>query len=129
MSDELVRKILDDAEYDTAREHSLRRFIASAFEARTRAYTWLVAIAIVLATGVAVWMAILFFGTQELRALILYATVFNTCMLTIAAVRLFLWQVLLRQGTFREIKRLELRIVELTKTLQAKEQQSHAQTR
>jgi hypothetical protein len=73
-------------------------------------------------------VAILFFRTQDVRDLILYATIFNTCMLTIAAVRLSLWQLLLRQDTFREIKRLELRIVELTKTLQAKEQ-SHEQPR
>ena len=66
-------------------------------------------------------MTFLFFQTHEMRSLIFYATVFNTCMVTIAAVRLFLWQMLLRQGTIREIKRLELRILELTKTLQAKD--------
>ena len=60
----------------------------------------------------------LYIQTQEVRSLILYATVFNTCIVTIAAVRLFLWQVLLRQGTIRELKRLELRILELTKTLE-----------
>ena len=129
MSDDVVKRILDETENDSPREDSLRRMIVSAFEARTRVYTGLVAISIVLALAVATWVAILFFQTQEVRSLILYATVFNTCIVTIAAVRLFLWQVLLRQGTFREIKRLELRIVELTKTLQAKEQQSHEQTR
>ena len=121
MSDDVVKRILDETEYDSPREDSLRRMIVSAFEARTRVYTGLVAITIVLALAVAAWVAILFFQTQEVRSLILYATVFNTCIVTIAAVRLFLWQVLLRQGTIREIKRLELRILELTKTLQAKE--------
>ena len=118
MSDDVVKRILDETEYDSPREDSLRRMIVSAFEARTRVYTGLVAITIVLALAVATWVAILFFQTQEVRSLILYATVFNTCIVTIAAVRLFLWQVLLRQGTIREIKRLELRILELTKTLE-----------
>ena len=95
--------------------------IVSAFEARTRVYTGLVAITIVLALAVAAWVAILFFQTQEVRSLILYATVFNTCIVTIAAVRLFLWQVSLRQGTIREIKRLELRILASTKTLHTQE--------
>ena len=47
--------------------------------------------------------------------MILYATLFNTCMLVIATMRLFLWQLLLRQGVMREIKRLELRLLELAK--------------
>ncbi len=90
--------------------------IASAFEARMRIYTLIVGIIIVAAMAAAVWLAILFFGTEEIRDMILYATLFNTCMLAIASVRLFLWQLLLRQGVMREIKRLELRLVELAKS-------------
>jgi Family of unknown function (DUF6768) len=116
MSDEIVRRILDELEHDSAREDSLRRMIASAFEARTRVYTLIVGIIVVAAMAAAVWVAILFFQTEAVRDMILYATLFNTCMLAIASVRLFLWQLLLRQGVMREIKRLELRLVELTKT-------------
>ena len=115
MSDEIVRRILDEMEHDSAREDSLRRMIASAFEARTRVYTLIVGIIIVAALAAAVWVAILFFQTDEIRNMILYATLFNTCMLVIASVRLFLWQLLLRQGVMREIKRLELRLFELAK--------------
>ncbi len=114
MSDEIVRKILDELEHDSTREDSLRRMIASAFEARTRVYTLIVGIIVVAAMAVAVWVAILFFQTDEIRSMILYATLFNTCMLAIASVRLFLWQLLLRQGVMREIKRLELRLLELS---------------
>jgi hypothetical protein len=115
MSDEIVRKILEDLEQDSGREDSLRRMIAGAFEARTRVFTLIVGIIIVAALAAAVWVAILFFRTDEVRGMILYATLFNTCMLAIATVRLFLWQLLLRQGVMREIKRLELRILELAK--------------
>jgi hypothetical protein len=115
MSDEIVRKILDEMEHDSGREDSLRRMIASAFEARTRVYTLIVGVIVVAAAAAAVWVAILFFRTDEIRNMILYATLFNTCMLAIASVRLFLWQLLLRQGVMREIKRLELRLFELAK--------------
>ena len=115
MSDENVRKILDQMEHDSAREDSLRRMIAGAFEARTRVFTLISASIKISALAVAVWMAILFFQTAEIRQLILYATVFNTCMLIIVTTRLFLWQLLLRQGVMREIKRLELRLVEFAK--------------
>jgi hypothetical protein len=116
MSDDIVRKILDEMEHDSGREDSLRRMIASAFEARTRVYTLIVGIIVAAATTAAVWVTILFFRTDEVRDMILYATLFNTCMLVIASVRLFLWQLLLRQGVMREIKRLELRLLELAKT-------------
>ena len=115
MSDEIVRRILGEMEDDSGREDSLRRMIASAFEARTRIYTILVGIVVVAALAIAVWVAILFFQTEVIRDMILYATLFNTCMLAIASVRLFLWQLLLRQGVIREIKRLELRVLELMK--------------
>jgi hypothetical protein len=115
MSDEIVRKILEDLEQDSGREDSLRRMIAGAFEARTRVFTLIVGIIIVAALAAAVWVAILFFRTDEVRGMILYATLFNTCMLAIATMRLFLWQLLLRQGVMREIKRLELRLLELAK--------------
>ncbi len=115
MSDDIVKKLLEDLEQDSGREDSLRRMIAGAFEARMRIYTIIVGVIVVAALAAAVWVAILFFRTDEVRGMILYATLFNTCMLTIAMVRLLLWQLLLRQGVMREIKRLELRLLELAK--------------
>ena len=116
MSEDIAKRILVEIERDSAREDTLRQLIASAFEARTRVYTLIVGIVVVAATAAAVWVAIRFFQTDEVRGMILYATLFNTCMLAIATVRLFLWQLLLRQGVMREIKRLELRLVELAKS-------------
>ena len=89
--------------------------IAGAFEARTRVFTLISAVIKIAALATAVWMAVLFFRTDEIRSLILYATVFNTCMLILATMRLFLWQLLLRQGVMREIKRLELRLFEFAR--------------
>jgi hypothetical protein len=116
MSEDIVKRILVEIEHDFAREDTLRQLIASAFEARTRVYTLIVGIVVVAATAAAVWVAIRFFQTDEVRGMILYATLFNTCMLAIATVRLFLWQLLLRQGVMREIKRIESRLVELAKS-------------
>jgi hypothetical protein len=115
MSDEIVRKILAEMEHDSAREDSLRRLIAGAFDARNRVVTLISAAIKTAALATAVWMGVLFFRTDEIRSLILYATVFNTCMLILATMRLFLWQLLLRQGVMREIKRLELRLFEFAK--------------
>jgi hypothetical protein len=116
MSDDLIRRLMSDMENNSDREDSVRRMIASAFEARTRTYTFIVMAIMLISTGIAVWLAVLFFRTDDIRWMIAYGTLFNTCMLTIVLVRLALWQLLLRQGVIREIKRLELRILEMTKT-------------
>jgi Na+/H+-dicarboxylate symporter len=115
MPDDIAKRILHDSEYDSEREESLRRFVSAAFEARTRVLTFIVGLFIVVFSAIAVWVAILFFRTDEVRYMILYSTVFTTCIVTIAAVRIFLWQLLHRQRVLREIKRLELRIVTMTK--------------
>jgi ABC-type sugar transport system permease subunit len=116
MSDDLIRRIMSDMEHDSERDDSVRRMIASAFEARTRTYTFATISIAVVALALAVWVAVLFFKTDDIRWMIAYGTLFNTCMLTIVFVRLVLWQLLLRQGVIREIKRLELRVLEMAKT-------------
>lgn len=117
MTDETIKNILGDLEYDSGREDSLRRFIASAFEARDRTYL-LIAVAVTLVGfGIAASVAVLFFQTQEVRDMIFYATVFLTCIIAVATLRVFLWQMLHRQRLLREIKRLEVTIVELAQNL------------
>jgi ABC-type sugar transport system permease subunit len=115
MSDDIIRRIMSDMEHDSERDDTVRRMIASAFEARTRTYTFATISIAVVALALAVWVAVLFFKTDDIRWMIAYGTLFNTCMLTIVFVRLVLWQLLLRQGIIREIKRLELRVLEMTK--------------
>jgi ABC-type sugar transport system permease subunit len=114
MSDDIIRRIMSDMEHDSERDDTVRRMIASAFEARTRTYTFATISIAVVALALAVWVAVLFFKTDDIRWMIAYGTLFNTCMLTIVFVRLVLWQLLLRQGIIREIKRLELRVLEMT---------------
>lgn len=115
MPDDITKKILHDLEYDSAREDSVRRFVASAFEARTRVLSFIVGLFIVVFAALAVWVAILFFRTDEVRYMILYSTVFTTCIVSLAATRIFMWQLLHRQRVLREIKRLELRIITMAK--------------
>jgi hypothetical protein len=115
MSDEIAGGRLEELDRESGRDDSLGRMIASAFAARMRAYTFLVIAVVTTAAAAGVWMGVLFFQTEEIRRLILYAVVFNLCALVIASMRIFLWQVLLHQRVLRELKRLELRMLELAK--------------
>lgn len=131
MSDDLIRKILDEeipAEegYEQEREDSLGRMallgFRSAWKGPLRSYVVTAWSFILAFMAIAVWVALLYFRTDELRYMILYATIFNACIVIAAVVRSFLWQVfhrtIQRNMIERNIRRLELRIIELAKLVE-----------
>lgn len=133
MSEELIRKILDeeipaDEQYDPEREDTLGRMVSlgfrSALKGPLRSYIIVTWSFIVLFMAIAVWVAVLFFQTDDVRFMILYGTVFNSCIVVASVVRSFLWQIfhrtLQRNIIERNMRRLELRIVELRKLVAAR---------
>jgi uncharacterized membrane protein YciS (DUF1049 family) len=78
--------------------------------------------------AVAVWVATLFFQTEDIWFMILYATVFNSCIIIASVIRSFLWQIihstLQRRIIERDIRRLELRMVELSKLVAAESERN-----
>jgi hypothetical protein len=61
--------------------------------------------------GLAVYAAVQFFAADELKSLILYATVFLTALLMVAILKLWFYLVWVRNSILREIKRCELRLL------------------
>jgi hypothetical protein len=111
-----IRKMLDDP-YDDSRENSIRSMIGEFYSRRmlsTAVFVWVVAM-IVMAG--AIFSAVRFFAAEEIKAQILYATLFLTFVHFIALMKVFAWQMIHRNRTAREIKRLEIRIAELSKSL------------
>ena len=137
MSDDLIRKILDEeipAEegYDEEREDSLVRMASLGFRSALRgplcgyivtAWSFILAF-----MAIAVWVTFLFFRADDLWHMILYATIFNACIVIASVVRSFLWQVfhrtIQRNMIERNIRRLELRIVELAKLVEGQRDQT-----
>ena len=128
MSDELIRKILDEeipAEegYDGEREDSLGSMASLGFRSALRGPLRGCIIAVwsfvAIFMAIAVWVALLFFRTNDIWYMILYATIFNACIVIASVTRSFLWQIfhrtLQRNMIERNMRRLELRIVELSK--------------
>jgi len=70
--------------------------------------------------ALAVFSAIGFFKTDQTRYQIMYAAVFVCCIQFFALIKVFAWQMVHRNGILREIKRLNLRIDELTETCKNK---------
>jgi hypothetical protein len=131
MSDDLIRKILDEeipAEegYEQEREDSLGKMVLlgfrSVWKGPLRSYIVTAWSFILAFMAIAVWMAFLYFRTDDLWYMILYATIFNACIVIASVVRSFLWQIfhrtIQRNMIERNMRRLELRIIELAKLVE-----------
>jgi hypothetical protein len=116
MNDEKIRQMIDD-NYDDSREDTIRSMLSEFYSrkmAATAAFIWVIG---VLFLAGAVYSAVVFFKTAEIRYQIMYATIFLSCFFGIGLMKIFAWQMLHRNSIKREIKRLELRIAELASAL------------
>ena len=68
----------------------------------------------------AVYCGIKYFDTDQVHLLIVYATIFACCIQFMVFSKVKYWQMLHRHNINRELKRLELRIAELTEMARSK---------
>ena len=116
MTDEQIKRILDDAQvYEDARENTLRSMLGDFYNRKmisTIVFVWVWGIAVVAG---AAYSAVQFFRNVETRDQIMYAGIFICCVQFLALTKIFAWQLIHRNGILREIKRLELRVAELSR--------------
>ncbi len=111
-----IRKILDDT-YDDSREDSIRAMIGDFYGRKmlsVAVLVWFWAVVFFVGAG---YCAVKFFETDETRLQILYAAVFVCLVQFIGLMKVFAWQMIARNSIKREVKRLEIRIAELAKSL------------
>lgn len=113
MNDEQVKKMLEDT-YDESREDSYISLVKEFYSKRMRwvvinLYVWFVILLAPMIISV-----IQFCRSDETKFQIMYAAVFTCCFLGIGFLKVFAWVMLQRHGVKRELKRLEVRIAELT---------------
>ena len=116
MTDEQIRKILED-DYDPSRENLVLSMIKDFYSRKmlsTIIFIWFWAL--LFMAGV-VYSGIQFFKADQTRTEIMYATIFTCCLICVAFMKVFAWQMIHRNGIIREIKRLELRITALGDTI------------
>ena len=103
-------------EFDAAREETFREMLAGTFRGRTRWMTVLVYIYIFAFTALMVISVVSFFGADpaDTRTQILWATSFLMSAVFVAFLKLWIWNVMNRNAIAREIKRLEMRVADLT---------------
>ena len=114
MTDEQIKKILDD-DYDPKREGMLTTMLKDFYSKKMLSTIILVWFWGLLFMAGAVYSGIQFFKVEQTQSQIMHATIFTCCAVFVAFMKVFAWLMIHRNGLTREIKRLELRIAELSR--------------
>ena len=113
MNDEDIKKIIEDT-YDDSKEESYIEWVKDFFRNRLPLVTISLFVLFVLFWAAAIHCGILFFKSEDTKYQIMYAVLFIFCTQGIMFTKIVGWQTMHRNRIAREIKRLELRIAELT---------------
>jgi ABC-type sugar transport system permease subunit len=111
--DKLKRALENGKPIEFEREETLRQMIAQTFRSRLRwmvVFLWVEAVAVCV---VAVWAGMRLYHAQELKPLIVYATVLIISAIFFVLVKVVGWQWAIKYSILREIKRLELQVAGL----------------
>jgi hypothetical protein len=116
MNDEQIKKIIDGT-YDQPREDTLGSMLRDFYNRRMLSIVVIVWAWGLFIIGVAVYSAVMFFRTEQTRPQMMYAALFIVCCQFVALMKIFAWQMIHRNSIKREIKKLEIRIADLTETV------------
>ena len=119
MNEEEIKKIINGT-YDDSKEDTIRSIVSDFYSRKLLSTAILVWIWAVIFFGGAVYSAIKFFEVDDTKSQIMYAAIFVPCVLAIGFMKVFAWGMVHRHSIKREIKRLELRIAELSETVKNK---------
>ncbi len=116
MTDEQIKRILDD-DYDPSREGLLMSMAKDFYSKKMLSTIIVVWFWALLFMAGAVYSGIQFFKVEQTQSQIMHAAIFVCCVICVCFMKVFAWGMIHRNGIIREIKRLELRIAEMTKVL------------
>jgi len=115
MTNEQIRKILDD-DYDPSRENLVLSMIKDFYSRKMLSIVILVWVWAILFCAGAVYCGIQFMHADQTKSQIMYAALFIVFVEGVALMKIFAWQMIVKNAVSREIKRLELRVAELAKS-------------
>jgi hypothetical protein len=119
MTDEQIKNIIEDT-YDELKEDTVWTMISDFYNRKSLCVIIVFWILMILFMAALVYSGIKFFKTEQVQSQIMYSTIFISCFIGGSIVKIFAWQMAHRHGIKREIKRLELRIAELSEAIKGK---------
>jgi peptidoglycan biosynthesis protein MviN/MurJ (putative lipid II flippase) len=119
MNDEEIKKIIEST-YDDSREDTIRSIVSDFYSRKLLSTAILVWLWAMIFFAGAVYSAIQFFDVDDTKSQIMYAAIFVPCVICIGFMKVFAGGMVHRHSIKREIKRLELRIAELSEAVKSK---------
>ena len=119
MNEEQFKKMMNEA-YDDTKEDSLRTMVKAFYSKKMRWVAINIWVWFFIFLAPMVYSATQFFKTDQTKLQIMYAAIFVCCFSAIGFLKVLGWVMLSRHLAGREIKRLELRIVELNEFVKNK---------
>jgi hypothetical protein len=119
MNEEEIKKIINDT-YDESREDTLLSMTGQLYSRKMFPSFFVHCVYVLPFIAGAVFCGISFVNAQEIRFQLMFATIFICCVQFIIFSKNKYWQMLHKTNISREIKRLELRIADLSETVKNK---------
>lgn len=119
MNGEQVEKIIEDA-YDYPGEDTIWSMAKDFYNRKMLPFIIFIWVWAVIFIAGAVYCGIRFFEVERTQYQIMYAAIFVCLVQCMAMIKVFAWQMIHRNNITRKIKRLELRIAELSETVKNK---------
>ncbi len=122
--DEMIRQALSEEEakfYDDLGEQSVPEMVGGLFKGKNRWFTILTFVIQPIMFGLAVYCAIKFFNTEDLRTMMIWGLGIIVSLLSSTMLKVFLWMQMDKNAIIREVKRLELQVAMLNGKLEDKE--------
>lgn len=116
MNDKQIQKMISDM-YDDKQEDTIRGMVKDFYSRKNLSTALIVWIIGLIFAVPAVYCGIGLFRADNTQTQLIHATIFIVCIQNIALMKIFAWQMIHKNRTCREIKRLEIRIAELTQTM------------
>jgi hypothetical protein len=113
MNDRQTEAMIDEI-YDTSKEDTLLTMVGQLYSRRMLPSLLVHGVYSLPFIVLAVYCGIKFFDTQQVQFQLMHAAIFICCVHVLFLRKMIYWQMLIKNSISREVKRLEVRIVELT---------------
>ncbi len=121
--DQLIRQALSEEEakfYDELEEQNLPQMMGGLFQGKMKWITIMTMVIMLFLFAGAVYCAIQFFQTEDLKEMIVWGAGSFLLMFAVSFLKLFHWMQMDKNAIMREIKRMELQLAALNSKLDKK---------